>query len=100
MQIGMIPKIPYENSLIVVTEPVGDVALILGQMMRMNLPEILDRHILKYGKHRKLSWGWTYLLTLSVRVLTLLEFVVRHFLQADNSIIARSPSRKSEEKDG
>ena len=65
MQIDMTDEIPYENRPIVVTEPVGDVALLLGQMMRMSLPEILDRHIPRYGKQRKLSWGWTATIWLS-----------------------------------
>ncbi|CAK0743538.1 transposase [Gammaproteobacteria bacterium] len=54
-----------KDKLIVITERVGDVPLLIGQMIRMGLPEILDKHIPKHGKQRKLSWGWTAVIWLS-----------------------------------
>ena len=53
----------------IITERVDDVVLLIGQMVRMGLPEVLDRHIPRRGNSRELSWGWTatiwlaYLLT-------------------------------------
>lgn len=48
-----------KSKLVIITERVDDVALLIGQMMRMGYPEILDKHIPKSGKQRELSWGWT-----------------------------------------
>lgn len=55
--------------LVIITERVDDVALLIAQMIRMGLPQVLDKHIPRRGYQRKLSWGWTatiwlaYLLT-------------------------------------
>jgi transposase len=35
------------------------VALLIGQMVKMGLPEVLDRHIPCHWKQRGLRWGWT-----------------------------------------
>ena len=48
-----------KSELIIITERVDDVALLIGQMIRMGYPEILDKHIPKAGNQRELSWGWT-----------------------------------------
>ena len=51
-----------KNELVVITERVDDVALLLAQMMKMGLPEILDRHLPKLPQpwqQQGLSWGWT-----------------------------------------
>jgi len=58
-----------KQELVIITERVDDVVLLIGQMIRMGLPEVLDQHILRRGNSRELSWGWTatiwlaYLLT-------------------------------------
>ena len=56
--------------LVIITERVDDVVLLIAQkMIRMGLPQVLDKHIPRRGCQRKLSWGWTatiwlaYLLT-------------------------------------
>ena len=55
--------------LVIITERVDDVALLIAQMIRMGLPQVLDKHIPRRACQRKLSWGWTatiwlaYLLT-------------------------------------
>ena len=33
------------SDLVMITERVDDVALLIGQMVKMGLPEVLDRHI-------------------------------------------------------
>ena len=40
------------SDLVMITERVDDVALLIGQMVKMGLPEVLDRHIpLAIGRH-------------------------------------------------
>ena len=34
-----------QSELVIITERVDDVGLLIGQMVKMGLPEILDRHI-------------------------------------------------------
>jgi len=54
--------------LVVITERVDDVALLLAQMIKMGLPEILDRHLPKLPKawrQEGLSWGWTAVIWLA-----------------------------------
>src|SRR5256712_4707542 len=48
-----------------ITERVDDVALLLGQMVKMGLPEVLDRHIPRHWTQRGLSWGWTAVMWLA-----------------------------------
>src|SRR4249919_1495128 len=48
-----------KTELVVITERVDDVALLLGQMMQMGFPAILDQHLPKHWKQEGLSWGWT-----------------------------------------
>jgi transposase len=42
-----------------VTERIDDVILLIGQMMHMGLPQIIDQAIPRHGPQRALSWGWT-----------------------------------------
>ena len=53
------------RELVIITERVDDVALLIGQMITMGLPEILDRHIPRHWKQRGLSWGWTAVIWLA-----------------------------------
>ena len=48
-----------KDKLQIITERVDDVPLLIAQMVRMGLPEIIDRHIPRHGNQRDLSWGWT-----------------------------------------
>ena len=48
-----------QSDLVIITERVDDVALLIGQMVKMGLPEVLDRHIPRHWAQRGLSWGWT-----------------------------------------
>ncbi len=48
-----------KSELVMITERVDDVALLLAQMIKMGLPEILDQHLPKHWKQEGLSWGWT-----------------------------------------
>jgi transposase len=54
-----------QSELVVITERVDDVALLIAQMIKMRLPEILDRHIPRHWKQRGLSWGWTAVIWLA-----------------------------------
>jgi transposase len=48
-----------QSDLVIITERVDDVALLIGQMVKMGLPAGLDRHIPRPWTQRGLSWGWT-----------------------------------------
>lgn len=50
---------------VIITERVDDVALLIAQMVKMGLPEILDRHIPRHWTQRGLSWGWTAVMWLA-----------------------------------
>ena len=54
-----------KSELVIITERVDDVALLIGQMVTMGLPEVLDRHIPRHGTQRGLSWGWTAVIWLA-----------------------------------
>ena len=54
-----------QNELVIITERVDDVVLLLGQMVKMGLPEVLDRHIPRHWTQRGLSWGWTAVIWLA-----------------------------------
>src|SRR5881397_1558518 len=54
-----------QSDLVIITERVDDVALLIGQMVKMGLPEVLDRHIPRHGTQRGLSWGWTAVIWLA-----------------------------------
>ena len=53
------------RDLVIITERVDDVALLIGQMVKMGLPEVLDRHIPRHWTQRRLSWGWTAVIWLA-----------------------------------
>src|SRR5207245_7815245 len=53
------------SELVVITERVDDVALLMGQMAKMGFVEILDRHLPRHWKQRRLSWGWTAVIWLA-----------------------------------
>ena len=48
-----------QGELHVITERVDDIVLLIGQMIKMNLPGIIDQHIPRRGPQAHLSWGWT-----------------------------------------
>jgi transposase len=54
-----------KRDLVIITERVDDVALLIGQMIKMGLPEVLDRHIPRHWTQRGLSWGWTAVIWLA-----------------------------------
>src|SRR6266852_2541795 len=54
-----------QSDLVIITERVDDVALLIGQMSTMGLPEVLDRPIPHHWKQRGLSWGWTAVIWLA-----------------------------------
>src|ERR1700730_15055141 len=54
-----------QSELVIITERVGDVALLIGQMVKMGLPEILDRHIPRHWTQRGISGGWTAVIWLA-----------------------------------
>jgi len=45
------------DELIIITERVDDIALLIGQMMKMGLPEVLDKHIPSHWKLRYVKLG-------------------------------------------
>src|SRR2546430_10800350 len=47
-----------QSDLVIITERVDDVALLIGQMVKMGFVEVLDRHIPRHWKQRRISWGW------------------------------------------
>jgi transposase len=54
-----------QSDLVMITERVDDVALLIGQMVKRGLPEVLERHIPRHGTQRGLSWGWTAVIWLA-----------------------------------
>src|SRR5881296_71849 len=54
-----------KRELVIITERVDDVAFLIGQMVTMGLPEVLDRHIPRHWTQRGLSWGWTAVIWLA-----------------------------------
>jgi len=54
-----------QSELVVITERIDDVALLIAQMIKMGLPEVLDRHLPRHWKQRGLSWGWTSVIWLA-----------------------------------
>src|SRR5437016_12864975 len=54
-----------QSDLVIITERVDEVALLIGQLITMGLPEVLDRHIPHQWKQRGLSWGWTAVIWLA-----------------------------------
>jgi transposase len=54
-----------QSELVIITERVDDVALLIGQMVKMGLVEVLDRHLPRHWKQRRVSWGWTAVIWLA-----------------------------------
>lgn len=54
-----------QSDLVMITERVDDVALLIGQMVQMGMVEVLDRHLPRHWKQRRLSWGWTAVIWLA-----------------------------------
>lgn len=47
-----------QQNLIITTARVDDVPLLLAQMVRMDLPTLLDTHFPPHGNHHGMSLGW------------------------------------------
>lgn len=62
---GQAEELLGKRELVIITERVDDVALLIGQMVKMGLPEVLDRHIPRRWNQRGLSWGWTAVIWLA-----------------------------------
>ena len=62
---GQAEELLGKSELVIITERVDDVALLIGQMVKMGLPEVLDRHIPRRWNQRGLSWGWTAVIWLA-----------------------------------
>ena len=54
-----------QSDLVIITERIDDVALLIGQMVKMGFVEILDRQIPRHHQPRELSWGWTAVIWLA-----------------------------------
>src|SRR5712671_2950270 len=54
-----------QSDVVMITERVDDVALLIGQMVTMGFPEVLDRHIPRHWTQRGISWGWTAVIWLA-----------------------------------
>ena len=54
-----------QSELVIITERADDVALLIGQMIKMGLPDVLDRHIPRHWTQCGLSWGWTAVIWLA-----------------------------------
>ena len=54
-----------KSELVIITERVDDVALLIGQMVTMGFPEVLDRPIPRHWTQRGSSWGWTAVMWLA-----------------------------------
>jgi transposase len=49
----------------ITTEQADDVPLLIGMMVKIGLPRVLDKHIPSHWKQRELSWGWTAVIWLA-----------------------------------
>src|SRR5262245_57752569 len=56
------------SDLVMLTEHVDDVALLIGQMVKLGLPEVLDRPSPRHWTQRGLSGGWTAVMWLAYSV--------------------------------
>jgi transposase len=66
VQLGQqVQEVLGKSDLVIITERVDDVALLIGQMVKMGFVEVLDRHIPRHWKQRGLSWGWTVVIWLA-----------------------------------
>ena len=62
---GQAEALVGKSALVIIVERVDDVALLIGQMVKRGLPEVLDRHIPRHWKQRGRSWGWTAVMWLA-----------------------------------
>jgi transposase len=53
------------DTLTITTERVDDIPLLLAQMQRMGLPQLLDQQFPVHGNRQGLSFGWTTVLWLT-----------------------------------
>jgi transposase len=58
-------RILGKSDVVMITERVDDVALRIGQMVKMGFPEVLDRPIPRHWTPRGISWGWTAVIWLA-----------------------------------
>ena len=65
MSLSAQEQIKSSDELTVRTERVDDVALLIGAMQQIGLPQIIDNHIPVHGNQRELSWGWTTVIWLA-----------------------------------
>ncbi len=42
----------------IISERIDDIVLLLEVMMKMELPEILNRHLPRHWQQEGLDWGW------------------------------------------
>jgi transposase len=54
-----------QSDLVISTERIDDVALLIGQMVKMGFVELLDSQIPRHHQQRGLSWGWTAVMWLA-----------------------------------
>src|SRR5256886_16045448 len=54
-----------QSDLVIITARVDDVALLMGQMVKMGFVEVIDRNIPRHWKHRGFSSGWTAVIWLA-----------------------------------
>jgi hypothetical protein len=54
-----------QSDLVRLTERVDDVALLIGQMVKLGFGEGLDRHLPRHGRQRGRSGGWTAVMWLA-----------------------------------
>jgi hypothetical protein len=54
-----------QSALVISTERVDDVALLIGQLVKRGLVEVLDRHLPRHWTQRRVRWGWTAVIWLA-----------------------------------
>ena len=53
------------NSISIISERIDDIVLLLHVMIRMGLPDLLNRHLPRHWKQEGLDWGWVAVIWLS-----------------------------------
>jgi transposase len=79
------------------SERIDDIVLLIGVMVRMGLPQVLDNHIPVHWKQRELSWGWTAVIWLAYilsegdhRKVVVRQYNAFRFLQHVTTVILMS----------
>jgi transposase len=54
-----------ENSLNLISERIDDIVLLLHLMIKIGLPELLNRHLPRHWKQEGLDWGWVAVIWLA-----------------------------------